>query len=938
MTVTSINGLGLHRARRGSRPPWAPVLWVLAVSGVLGLGILVAGAAGTPSGPVAVGWCFVAVPAIGIVHLLARRTYFCLEMAVHLFALMTFGIRPLYLMAHADQLGSFRWAQRRIDLLTDVTTSDISAFVTHRWAGSVEELIGAGLSLGIWFYCAFLVGVGITYAMGRGGTASPARQALRSRGRVEPAQIMPAVAVLITLGLIGQGAVLAGVGGVSGAVGALGSQDTIQQSFSAYILAFCGVGGLVLWVAYGAFDRVRAIAFALALSEFAAFALVTGSRSTLVRPLLVIIVVTHFARRRWRLREVIAGTLVLLSVASFMLTTRTVARTESFDSGISAGIAATTRLDVVANDNTGFDDIAMLMALVPGTFEHEGGARLVNGLTGVLPGGLIGEKAAQNDVWWREKVWGSTRLAGRPYSLPGEWYVDFGVPGVLLGGLGLGWLAARTRGMGGLTGRTSGGMAVGLALLFVLALYALNGVYSIVLAQAVLLGAPILLGLALTTVIGHAQSGALTSGTRRRRRARPGARVALFHRPAFFRRAPEALTLASRLGAKFASLGFIVVLARVLTPGEFASYAYLFALILTTYVITETGVSLIAGREVARGTVSVAQAYRSGVPSVVGAGALGAIGLVAFATVAPGPGVALSAALFGGLSLLPASLFALQSNLLRCSSRLGSEALLQVANVLLLVALGLSGLALGLGVTGLMIGLTCANVIAATAAHVLLPSPFGVRGPAGLGMRLLRMGIVVGVASTALGLMTRLGMIVVGNFESVESVAEFAVAQRFLEGGMMVWQTLGFALLGRMGHAFRVGERDGWRLVNRLAVMAVVGGAVLGAVVVVSAPFLVPALFGRGYEGAVPLAQAFGLAFPAMAGFFTLWYGLTAGRRDRTVLLGAIGASLLCAGAMAPVLVGDGAIWAAGATGLGFVVGFGAFAAIALRTMRRADG
>ena len=124
-------------------------------------------------------------------------------------------------------------------------------------------------------------------------------------------------------------------------------------------------------------------------------------------------------------------------------------------------------------------------------------------------------------------------------------------------------------------------------------------------------------------------------------------------------------------------------------------------------------------------------------------------------------------------------------------------------------------------------------------------------------------------------------MIVIGNTGDVRVVADYAVAQRVLEAGVLVWQTVGFALLGRMGRGFAAGQEGGRRLVGRLAGLASLGGGLVGFVLVAAMPLLMDFVFGTEYRGATRSAQIFAGSFPVIAAFFVLWYGATAARADR---------------------------------------------------------
>ncbi|HTI34513.1 MAG TPA: oligosaccharide flippase family protein, partial [Miltoncostaea sp.] len=93
-------------------------------------------------------------------------------------------------------------------------------------------------------------------------------------------------------------------------------------------------------------------------------------------------------------------------------------------------------------------------------------------------------------------------------------------------------------------------------------------------------------------------------------------------------RGPAAV-LGSRLFGKALSFAFIVVLVRSVGEEDVAAYSYLVALALTFSILSDTGVSVIAGRDVARGDVGVAAAYRAGLAAVLGGCVIGALAVAA---------------------------------------------------------------------------------------------------------------------------------------------------------------------------------------------------------------------------------------------------------------------------------------------------------------------
>jgi O-antigen/teichoic acid export membrane protein len=379
----------------------------------------------------------------------------------------------------------------------------------------------------------------------------------------------------------------------------------------------------------------------------------------------------------------------------------------------------------------------------------------------------------------------------------------------------------------------------------------------------------------------------------------------------------EAATVASRIFAKALSFGFVVIVARAFSPTGFAAYSYLVALIFTFMVLTEIGVVAIAGREVARGDLDPAAAYRAALLPVGLAGLAGGVLLMGFGLAAPGPATSVGLLALAAASVTPIAIFALQSELIRCQGRLGLEATLNVISALLLVGLAYGSIRAELGLAGVLAAFPLGSLVMVAAGHAALPWSRG-RPRTGLVRALLRAGIIIGVAGTALTLMSRVSLIAVSNAVSAGAAAQFAVAQRVFEFQLIICSTLGFALLPRFGRMFGDDARHAWRTSRRVLLAVGLIAVAVAAAAAAIVPWVVPAVFGQRYDDAVPAAQLLIAGLPAIAVFMLGWQILTAGRLEHDVLRAAVVGLVLALLGAACVLVTKSTIMAAAACDIAF--------------------
>jgi O-antigen/teichoic acid export membrane protein len=359
----------------------------------------------------------------------------------------------------------------------------------------------------------------------------------------------------------------------------------------------------------------------------------------------------------------------------------------------------------------------------------------------------------------------------------------------------------------------------------------------------------------------------------------------------------SAATVSSRLLGKLAQLGFLVIAARLLTIQEFASYSYLLVLAVTFSLLADTGVSLAANREISAGRNSPAEAFWSGVP-VIGLGAaLAGSAVLSFGLVDSAPGSAGVPLVLAALFVSVNTVFNYTAATLRGVGRSVFEALLQGLGALAFVGAAVTAVALGAGLAALLAILLAKEAVSTAVAFGGLRHDIGRprRWTPGLWRRLLRIGIQLGVASTALALVTRVPTFVLGNSGTATELAWFSGAQRLADAVLLLATATGFALLPSLTLLFETDRARARALLRRLLVAATLGGAVLALVSVLLARQIMTVAYGSDFAGAATATRVILAALPAYAIVGIGWYALIAVGRERHLLaLAAVsaGASL----------------------------------------------
>ena len=334
-----------------------------------------------------------------------------------------------------------------------------------------------------------------------------------------------AIVVLVVAGIAGQAAVYAAIGGPGGTLDSISQEGrSLEFPFAYFVLAGFPVVALLIWYAWHRpRTRLAKVGFAVLLIEVMAFFATIGSRTNMLAPIALLLVVRHHLYRQWSFRQMAALLAVVVVAASAFLVVRQAAHDESLGEALEGAPAELARPAAVLDDNTGFDDFFMAINHYGEVRPHRHGGSLVDAFRSYVPAAIDPGKPESTDIEFREEVLGPDYHGGRPYSLVGELYADFGYPGIAVGGLVVGIVALA---MVGLVTRPAGErptrLSVVLFAVAMLVLYKLTlGVYSIALGDLVELGAPLIVAIAVSSGPGVARRLQF----RRRAAARADARL-----------------------------------------------------------------------------------------------------------------------------------------------------------------------------------------------------------------------------------------------------------------------------------------------------------------------------------------------------------------------------------------------------------------------------
>lgn len=299
------------------------------------------------------------------------------------------------------------------------------------------------------------------------------------------------------------------------------------------------------------------------------------------------------------------------------------------------------------------------------------------------------------------------------------------------------------------------------------------------------------------------------------------------------------------------ALAFVVVQSRLLEPvgrGEFV-----------VVVLGATIVSRLLGQL----GVAVTSRMRDPRISVVGLTrralllgmALGAIGAPAMSAITAASGqVPTKLAILGALGIIPNIVWQTISGVLLGEGRIRLWNIIQLFSpVLSLVALLVLVAGLDTGVTGALVGWALAQtltaVFALVAAHDTWWPPEVPRFLDETGLTLLRLALVMGAVQVVALISYRAELFVLGRETGNAAVGVYSIALQAVESMWLIPAAIATAVTAPVVSAST--DREAAGLIARSAVRGLLFAALVAGAVGAVAPFVIPAVFGKEFEGAV---------------------------------------------------------------------------------------
>ena len=299
------------------------------------------------------------------------------------------------------------------------------------------------------------------------------------------------------------------------------------------------------------------------------------------------------------------------------------------------------------------------------------------------------------------------------------------------------------------------------------------------------------------------------------------------------------------------ALVFVVVQSRLLAPegrGEFV--VVVLGATIVSRLLGQLGVAVTSRLRTAG--VSVSDLTRRAL--ALGT-ALAAVGAPAMAAITAGSGqVTTKLAVIGALGILPNVLWQTISGVLLGQGRIRLWNVIQLLSpVLALVSLLVLVAGLDTGVTGALAGWALANALTAAFALVSArdlcwpPERPSLRDP--VSEILLRLALVMGAVQVVNLVSYRAELFVLGRESGNVAVGIYSIALQAVESMWLIPAAIATAVTSAVVAARD--EREATALIARSSMRALGFATLVAAVVAAVAPFLIPAVFGHEFKGAV---------------------------------------------------------------------------------------
>ena len=433
--------------------------------------------------------------------------------------LTSFAARPLDLFLSVDDLQSWHFESSDVERLLRIDNQETALFVTRELQEGLEPALTRAIASVAIFLGLALIGYLLPW--GRSLASRLSRVGAGYTGRMD---VPVVVGACLLIALVGQIAVLVKVGGLSGAANNMLHQKVLDTGLAYQTLLGFGTVGLLVWAAWSPPRTTRArVAFLAVTLEVCAYYAVAGTRTRVFLSLLAVAVVTHYIWRPWRLRWVVGGFLVVVVFAAGLLGIRQATREESISEAITSAPAYIADPRGILNDTTEFDNLFLATSVIGSEHEYHRpapfryGEGIVDAFYSYVPGRIAPDKPEGGDIEFRKIVWGNELKAGRPYTVIGDFWNDFGFPGVIVGSLLFGLLARALLGLvaAGATGAGREYRAVLYALGLVVFYMELTTTYAVALGFVITFGLPLLAAMYLIRPVSERLGRRLVGATRR---------------------------------------------------------------------------------------------------------------------------------------------------------------------------------------------------------------------------------------------------------------------------------------------------------------------------------------------------------------------------------------------------------------------------------------
>ncbi len=413
---------------------------------------------------------------------------------VSLTVFVYFVIRPLELALSANSLikTSYNYTASPLEAVLELRSQEISLFVHTKMGGTFEDTMTRSMLALTLFFA--LVLVGYRLPIGQRLADSWSRLGTSMRGL----DVRWVIVVWLAIGAFGEFLILSQIGGPAGAVGRLATQGNFSGDFVTLVILNFYTAGLILWICWHPpHNRGGKLLLVGAVSELALFYSLLGSRTLVLVPVLLVVLAWHERVRPYTLRTVAIVGLGAVLFSSAYLTLRQDTGTRPFSEAIVDVPRNAIDAKAILGASPVYDQVFAEMNLVPRASNYRYGGELMQGLLGQVPSVIYPGKPEAVDLTFRKLVWGERFQAGRPVGAAGEFYRDFGFPGIIVGSLIFGVLARALTGLRARAGVDAGReLRIALYVIGVLLLFQFTvGSYSLVLGSGMAVAIPLVLAL-----------------------------------------------------------------------------------------------------------------------------------------------------------------------------------------------------------------------------------------------------------------------------------------------------------------------------------------------------------------------------------------------------------------------------------------------------------